>query len=282
MQRAFLLLFLASAASLLANDTSLHDGRFGPEPLDGRESPVRMAAEHIKVDFGYRYTDVHCTFIFRNTLKDRAVEQLVGFPDIGAAVDEMNRREPEFADVLGERVNTSRIRNLQTLVNGRPVKSQLRFGDARRGGNEEGTAVWSVKGKNGLRAWHTMRVNFPVGRDVTIERKYRVQNGASALGVAFFRYTTATGGVWKGAIGQLRADVTLRDGLTVDQLVWPGAKINGERLDGKFQEFATSPARKSWQTLDLRHLHLEWANFEPRTEPQHRGFSLSRPFHGWR
>jgi hypothetical protein len=276
-----LLLFLASAASLLANDTSLHDGRFGPEPLNGAESPVRMVAEHIKVDFGYRYTDVHCAFTFRNTLQDRAVEQLVGFPDVGAALDEMNRREPEHADSVSERVNTSRIRKMRTLVNGRTVKSQLQFGDARRGGKEEGTAVWSFNGKHGVRAWHTMRVNFPAGQDVTIERKYSIQNGTSALGVAFFQYTTATGGVWKGTIGNLRVDVTLRDGLTADQLVWPGAKIGKQTLDGELVEFATAPSRKSWQVSDPKHLRLEWANFEPRTQPDHRGFSLSRPFKGW-
>src|SRR5688572_23053978 len=113
MIRACLFLF-ASSALLIANDTSLHDGRFGPEPLDGKESPVRMAAERIKVDFGYRYTDVHCTFTFRNTLPEGATDQLVGFPDIGAALDEMNRREPEHAASLRERVNTSRLRDLRT------------------------------------------------------------------------------------------------------------------------------------------------------------------------
>jgi hypothetical protein len=87
--------------------------------------------------------------------------------------------------------------------------------------------------------------------------------------------------VWKGTIGQLRVDVTLRDGLTADQLVWPGAKIKGTGLDGEFLDIATMPARKSWQVLDPRPLHLEWTNFEPRTEPHRRGFHLSRPFHGW-
>jgi hypothetical protein len=240
-----------------------------------------MVAERIEVDFGYRYTDVHCAFTFRNTLNNDAVEQLVGFPDVGAALEEMNRREPQNADTLGEMVNTSPIRKMRTQVNGRTMKSQLQFGDARSGGNEEGTAVWSLNGKAGVRAWHTMRVNFPAGKDVTIERKYRVQNGASALGVAFFQYATATGGVWKGTIGHLRVDVKLRDGLTVDQLVWPGAKMHGEKLDGEFLKFATTPGRRSWQVLDPKHLRLEWADFEPRTEPEHRGFSLSRPFKGW-
>jgi hypothetical protein len=280
MLRTCLFLF-ASSALLMANDTSLHDGRFGPEPLDGEESPVRMVAEQIDVDFGYRYTDVHCTFTFRNTLTEGATDQLVGFPDVGAALDEMNRREPAHADSLGERVNTSRLRDLRTLVDGQEVKSQLQFGDAHRGGKEEGTAVWSFDGKSGVRAWHTMRVSFPAGKDVKIERKYRIQNGASALGVAFFQYTTATGGVWNGTIGHLQVDVNLRDDLTADQLVWPGAKIKGKKLDDDVLRFATSPAQKSWQVVDANHLRFEWTNFEPRTEPEHRGFSLCRPFSGW-
>src|SRR5262245_48066688 len=131
----FFLLTLTSP--LWANDTSLHDGRFGPEPLD-KESPVRMVAEHIEVAFGYQYSDVHCTFTFRNTLKDRSVEQLVGFPDIGAAGDEMKRREPRYADTIGEYLNTSSIRNMRTSVNGKPVKSGLKFGEARPGDDPDG------------------------------------------------------------------------------------------------------------------------------------------------
>ncbi|MHA3772323.1 hypothetical protein ACXR0O_12385 [Verrucomicrobiota bacterium sgz303538] len=276
-----ILILLAGSLPLLANDTSLHDGRFGPEPLGETESPVRMVAEHIEVAFGYQYTDVHCTFTFRNTLKDQAVEQLVGFPDIGAAVHEMGRREPERADAIGETVNTSEIRQMRTSVNGKPVQSVLKFGEVNPGTDTDGTAVWSFDRKHGVRAWYTMQVNFPSGEDVTVERRYRVQNGASALGVAFFCYTTATGGVWNGSIGRLQADVTLRDGLTVDQLLWPGAKVHEGKLVGDSLEFATKPARKEWQVRDAKHLRLVWKDFEPRTEKNRRGFSLSRPFHGW-
>jgi hypothetical protein len=272
------LLFLA-ATTALANDTSLHDGRFGPEPLGGGESPVRMMTEHIEVEFGYKNTDVHCTFVFRNTGKKGTVEQLVGFPDIGAAVDEAQRREPD--SVIKQSVNTTGIRNLRTFVDGKAVKSVLRLNEAKTGNDPDGTVVWATNKKSGLRAWHTMRVNFPAGQDVTIERRYRVQNGTSALGVAFFHYTTATGAVWKGTIGRLQADVTLRDGLTVDDLKWPGAEVIGDRLEGDFAKYATQPKRTQWQVIDKNHLRMVWTDFEPREQEDRRGFGLSRPFHGW-
>lgn len=281
MPRALLVFFFAGASRIVANDTSLHDGRFGPEPLEGGESPVRMVAEHIQVGFGYRYTDVHCTFTFRNTLKDRPVQQVVGFPDIGAAVDVFARGEGPNDYSTSDEVNTSPIRKMRTLVNSRPVKSRLKIVSAQPGHDADGTVVWSNNKRRGLRAWHTVRVTFPPGENVTIERIYTVQNGTSALGVAFFHYTTATGGVWQGTIGRLQADVTLRDGLTASQLVWPGMKVSEDRLEGDFAKYSTSPARKSWQLRDAKHLRLVWTNFEPRTEKNHRGFSLSRRFHGW-
>ncbi len=274
----FLLVTLSLVTLALANDTSLHDGRSGPEPLglDGRESPVRMMAEHLEIGFGYRNTEVHCTFTFRNTGSDQSVEGMVGFPDIGAALDEALRRKAD--PVLAETVNTTRLRHLVTRVNGRKVRSDLRFGplDQRRGTGSY--SIWMRSEKTGLCAWHTVAVTFPPGEDVTIERSYTVQNGASAAGVAFFSYTTATGGVWRGTIGKLEADVTLRDGLTVEQLVWTGDKKRGEVLPA---ELGTSPARTQWQVIDPTHLRLVWKDFEPRTEATHRGFTLARDFHGW-
>jgi hypothetical protein len=281
MHRTLLPFFFASTLPLLANDTSLHDGRFGPEPLNGVESPVAMVAEHIEVGFGYRDTEVHCTFTFRNTLADRPVEQLVGFPDIGAAVDFLARDEKPDDYSVREDVNTSPIRKMRTFVDGRRVRSELKIVAAKPDHNPDGTAVWSLDKRRGFRAWHTVRVSFPAGKNVTIERIYTVQNGTSALGVAFFHYTTATGAVWQGKIGRLQADVTLRDGLTVDQLIWPGMKPAADRLSGEDAKYATNPTRKSWQALDAKHLRLVWTDFEPRTEKSHRGFSLSRRFHGW-
>jgi hypothetical protein len=194
-------------------------------------------------------------------------------------VEEAEKREP--GSDFNEEVNTSKLRNLRTFVNGTRVKTALQIGEVKPGNDPDGTVVWARKNKSGLRAWHTMKVNFPAGEDVTIERRYRVQNGASALGVAFFQYTTATGAVWKGAIGRLQVDVTLHDGLTVDDLKWPGAEVLGYRLEGDDAKFATQPARKEWQIIDKKHLRMVWTNFEPREQKNRRGFSLSRGFHGW-
>jgi hypothetical protein len=281
----FSLIFLLSAAAVvssLANDTSLHDGRFGPEPVDqGSESPVRMVAEHIEVSFGYRDTDVHCTFVFRNTAAKEPVTQLVGFPDLGAAAREMGRREPEYAETISERANTAPIRKMQTRVDGKRIKSALKFGNVMPGNDHEGTAVWSFDERKGVRAWHTVRVTFPPGRDVKIERIYTVQNGATALRVAFFHYTTATGAPWRGTIGRLQADITLKDGITVDDLIWPHSARTRDFTRDEIAQFTMQPSRPEWQIIDARHLRLEWRYFEPRTEKDRRGFTLARPFQGW-
>lgn len=279
-----LLLFLLFSTCAHANDTALHDGRFGPEPLDaadGRESPVRMEREHIQVDFGYQFTAVHATFTFRNTLADGIVEHLVGFPDIGAACDEMKRRYPDKAAVISESVNTTRILDLKTFVNGKEEKTTLNFGEVKPGGDTDGTTVWSFDKKSGVRAWHVLHVAFPAGKEMTIERHYRVQNGASALGVAFFHYTTATGGVWNGTIGRLQVDVSLGDGLKAGQIVWPGAKVGRNVLDNEDAIYATHPLRDEWQLVDDTHLRLVWSDFDPRTQKHRRGFGISRAFHGW-
>src|SRR4051812_45893175 len=78
-------------ASAVANDTSLHEGRWGPEPVggtEGPESPVRMVREVLRVDFGKATTELEAKFTFRNTQAGPPVKQLVGFPDLGAAEDE--------------------------------------------------------------------------------------------------------------------------------------------------------------------------------------------------
>lgn len=280
-----LLLLFALSVRALANDTALHDGRFGPEPLDagdGRESPVRMEREHLQVDFGRQFTVMHATFTFRNSASSGVVEHLVGFPDIGAACDEMKRRDPAHASVISERVNTAPLLDLRTLIDGQEQKASLRLGEVKPGGDKDGNTVWSFDKASGIRAWHVVSVRFPAGKDVTIERHYRVQNGMSALGVAFFHYTTATGGVWHGRIGRMQVDAKLSDGLKVGEIVWPDTKVGrGKALDAVDAIYATQPARSEWQVIDDTHLRLIWTDFEPRTEKHRRGFSLSRPFHGW-
>ena len=279
-----LALLVAGTRGLWANDTSLHDGRFGPTPLSGRESPVRMVAEHIEVRFGYRESEVHCTFTFRNPRKQGIVEELVGFPDVGAAKDEIVRRHPEKKDLVSEFVNTARLSDMVTLVNGGRVKSEVKFEDLKNVDDGDSTTVWmpaaseDSRAREGVRAWHVVRAKFPAGKNVTVERLYKAPNGTSALGVCFFNYTTSTGAPWKGTIGRMQTDVTLCDDITVDQLVWPGTPKLAKHL---LPKMGTWPPRKEWRVIDEHHLRLVWTDFEPRTQEDRRGFSLSRDFHGW-
>ncbi len=279
MKTTLFLAMLAFAGGVSANDTSLHDGRYGPEPLgeDGKESPVRMMAERIEVAFGYQFTEVHCTFTFRNMQEGGPVSQLVGFPDIGAALEALKKRDGDDP-ALREKVNTGPLLDLKTLVDGKEMKTELKLGPVQKRAGTEGFSVWSRHNALGLAAWHTVQVDFPAGKDVTIERIYKVQNAASAAGVAFFDYTTATGAPWKGTIGRMQADITLKDGLTADKLVWPGDKRLGEKAPA---DMATAPAKADWQVIDPTHLRLVWEDFEPRTDAKRRGFTLSRDFHGW-
>jgi len=93
--------------------------------------------------------------------------------------------------------------------------------------------------------------------------------------VKYFHYTTETGGAWKGTIGRLQADVTLLDGLKASQLVWPGTTVRESKFDEK-DSATTRPARAMWQVRGAHHLRLVWNDFEPRNEPEHRGFTVSR------
>ena len=105
-------------------------------------------------------------------------------------------------------------------------------------------------------------------KEVVIERLYQVSNGSSVASdpEVTFNYTTATGGVWHGTIGEMIADVTLADGLTVDTLLWNGSLGAG-----------MSPKREEWHIQSPTRMQLVWKDFEPRTEPNHRGFTIARP-----
>jgi hypothetical protein len=261
---------LAFAISATANDGAMHAGSRGPEPLEKTESPVRMVSEHIEVQFGAKRSTVHCTFRFRNTQIDAPVTQLLGFPDEGAAIKGASERGWPLRDE-----HLMPITRMGAAVNGRPVESKLHLVDVAPGDEGGRFAFWDPHHEHGISAWYTLEVNFPVGRDVTVERFYTVENGWSMAGVTFFHYTTETGAAWKGSIGRLQADVTLRDGLTVSKLVWPGTVVRETRFEEKGPH-TTSPARSVWHARDARHLRLVWKDFEPRTEPEHCGFTVSR------
>jgi hypothetical protein len=123
-------------------------------------------------------------------------------------------------------------------------------------------------------AWHTLTVAFPPGKEVVVERRYETEHGWNALPSKFFEYITHTGGPWKGPIGELVADVTLTEGLTVDGLIWSGHKFAGYASD---PDTSTSPARSLWRIKDSHHMQLVWQNFEPRTQRSRQGFKLVMP-----
>ena len=251
-------LFLASCA--FANDTAIQDGGDGPAPLGGHagtESVIRMVREHLAISFGSKKTTVHATFVFLNTKRDAPARQTVGFPDRTA----MAKLPDSEIDLSGP------IENLVTLVDGKEQKSrQLRAWVRERDGADEPAKA----GEKGAfeRIWHAIDVVFPVGKEVVIERLYQVPNGSSVASdpEVTFDYSTATGGVWQGTIGEMIAEVTLGDGLTVDSLLWNGSLGAG-----------MSPKRDQWHIQSPTKMQLVWKDFEPRTEPNHRGFKIARP-----
>ena len=86
---------LYPVACLLADDTALNDGSEGPMPvggLNGPESVIQMVSEAIDVDMGRKVSDVDCHFTFRSHKRSGNAFQLVGFPDLAAAVAEAERR----------------------------------------------------------------------------------------------------------------------------------------------------------------------------------------------
>lgn len=201
---------------------------------------------------------MRATFVFLNTKRNAPARQTVGFPDLTAMAATGSYDGADF---------TGPIRSLVTLVNGRERESrQLRGWVNHRDGIDE-PAPSGEKGEF-ERIWHAIDVEFPVGKEVVIERRYRVSNGNSVAAApeVFFEYTTATGGVWKGTIGEMIADVTLEDGLTVDRLLWDSASGTG-----------MSPGRQHWRIQSPTKMQLVWKDFEPRTESNRRNFRIASP-----
>lgn len=267
------------ATSTLANDTSLHEGRWGPEPTggtEGPESPVRMEREELRIEFGKKTTDVVAKFTFRNTHAGPPVRQLVGFPDLGAAEKEQLRRDREKnpkADFEGVN-STGPLLQMKTLVNGKPRASELRYGAIGIDQKDFPLPWRDRKGETTrLMAWHAVEVEFPANEAVKIERRYRVKNGWQIYDIAFFDYSTATGGVWEGTIGQMTADVILHDGLKVSDLAWQDVELPKVHKGGKMMN---PLARSAWQEISPSHLRLTWKDFEPRTDEERRGFTIAR------
>jgi hypothetical protein len=87
--RYIYLVILMFVRACLANDTALHEGGEGPAPIGGIKGPesvIQMVSEKIAVDFGRQESYVRCAFVFHSTKAGSDAFQLVGFPDLGAAL----------------------------------------------------------------------------------------------------------------------------------------------------------------------------------------------------
>ena len=267
-------LMILAANALSSDDSAMNNGAYGPEPVggfQGKESIIAMVSEHLRFSVGKEFTNVSAIFTFRSGKRGAPARQLVGFPDIGAAVEESNRRDPDTKQPWHNQENVAEpLQHLQTFVDGAEVRSELKYDYVRM--NESGTWQAATPTTGELMAWYVTPVTFPPGRDVVIERRYRAPNGGSVYGVIFFEYLTHTGSNWRGAIGELVGEVELRDGLTADDLAWE----NDSSLPPfqKVSKLLTLPDKSEWQMIDPTHMRLTWHNFEPREKANRRAIVL--------
>ena len=260
---SFLIAVLGAAVgpTLLANDTAMHPGDSGPEPVgwfSGEESVIQMVSEHIEIEFGKKHADVIASFTFRSHKKEGVATQLLGFPD------EFHTPGRDW-DVSGP------LKNMKTFVNGDPVKSKVVTGmlfiDFDRGKRSVALSETSDNPEAGPAAWHVVEVKFPPGQDVVVERRYRAALGSTAGGPKFFAYTTFTGGNWKGKIEKMTADIRLSDKLTADDIAIRNynSGLGSPSLAGSHGDA---------KRLSDTHLQIVWEDFEPRAEPGRQGFSI--------
>lgn len=243
--------FLTSAWQVLANDTAMHEGANGPEPLGWRsggdgESVIAMREEMIIVHFGIKRSHVRAQFTMVCSKKGSDARQTLGFPDLARSWYGMD------SAVSGP------IEELATRVNGKLVEAGFQSARYETTYDEDGSILERRPARDAsgdVFAWHSIEVTFPPGRPVLIEREYDVPNGATAGLGSFFVYETMTGSNWDGPIGRLVAVVDFAEDVDLERI----------RL---------SP-RQGW-ILDkaTRTAELVWRNFEPRDEPERRSFRI--------
>jgi hypothetical protein len=276
-QVLLVVLVFAAPHLLMADDMSMNDGAYGPEPVGGyrgEESVVRMQSERITVRFGRSRSEVDARFVFRSTKPRTPARQLLGFPDFGAAIEEADRRtkkgEKNLENTGDAWNNSGPIEHMETFVAGKKVESNLKYGFVALD-NDVGFLPSNPK-DGSLMAWYTVWVTFPPDKDVVVERKYEVPNAGTAWGVNFLNYTTLTGAAWHGTIGGMDVDVTLLDGLTVDDLAWKGDALAGiQRKDGPY----SSPRKGQWEIVSPTQLRYHWDEFKPRTDKDKRCFQIA-------
>lgn len=251
----FLFVYLTALVfPALANDSALNDGAEGPEPIGWRpgvESIVQMKAEHLDIHFGTEMTHVTARFTFLSHKKSGPARQKLGFP--------IAARSETDGDISGP------IENLVTRVNGKEVPSELVEGYFEAIVKPDGSIFYqkheapAPNPGDGLirkHAWYVIEVDFPVGKEVVVEREYDCPTGGDTSLNAFFIYETRTGGAWKGVIETLTAEVTFDDSVRTDLVAFH--------------------PRNGWNwSSDRSRATLTWENFEPRTEENRTYFEIS-------
>lgn len=250
--RFLLLAILTMVYSIsLADDSALNNGNNGAVPLDlkeGIESPVSMDKEVLVFKFGFDQTNVAASFYLRNTT-EKPVTQWTGFPDEALGASKDAARDPAAGIFPMAPLN-----NMKTFVNGKMIKSKIRYGRVKYGTDE-----------NVLMAWYVCKLSFAGIGKTLLERRYWAHNGGHSDSVSLrkFVYFVKTGSSWKGPIGNLTLDLYLEDGITVKDLAWEDEYPEGDRYSTEEKMY---PPKDSWQIISENHLRLVWNNFEPRDE----------------
>ncbi|MDB6079074.1 MAG: hypothetical protein JWO82_2821 [Akkermansiaceae bacterium] len=258
-----LILLLAFILPVHGNDTAINAGGFGPAPLgefEGDESVIRMVSETIDVHFAKKESQVHCRFTFRSGKKSGDAKQVVGFPDL-----------------LHTDSDTGEISKLETFIDGEKVEAKKERGwfvtaDYATPRSGLGDPPKEYPADQIQRAdFFVVEVNFPPDKDVIVERKYTCASGGDVMGTATFYYTTHTGAVWKGNIGQADFHITL-DGFTVDDLAFEDGR---QKIPSRSQTTWCMPNRAEWTVVSPTELKMTWKDFEPAVHSTRRGIRLA-------
>ena len=267
------LVLFAACTTALANDSALNEGAYGPEPLDvarGKESPIRLVNEHLRIEFGAARSNVVVTFHFQNPDSTRSVRQLTGFPDISLG-------EPDEDDLANFTKTMGPLLHVRTFIDGHEVKSKLRRGRVRPDSN----GVWTpVRGDwhpvftdstgpelSQIIAWHVVELRIPPRGNLTLERRYSAENAYHGLAGGGFYYILHTAAGWRGTVGKLTADLILLGDLEPDELDWTVPEPEDSR------RWMCIPGLEEWRRIDPRHYRLVWTNFEPATDANRRELS---------
>lgn len=250
-----------------AGDMALNDGSYGPEPvgggITGSQSAIRLQRMHLGVTMGRRDAAVIASFTFANTLAHDVVHQLIGFPDLAAAYKRLGTRAA--GKLTGAGGLPRPVESDLALVDGQrePLVPRLGWVVPAAGG------AWHVGDSGVPMAWRAVPVAIAPNRSVTVVRRYHVPLGQDPLGLSFFRYVTCTAGIWHGHVDRMELEVSLQDGLTTKDIVWPHERVPPEWGAGVFPASSgTRPERDAWTMPDATHLSLAWSDANPGADPR--------------